>query len=111
MRFPPFRDSSKVERALRRRFDLTSIRELAWGQMAKRAVRTTVIVVVLPSRQRRSSMLERRNSVTFRHSSRRRPLNDSISPFSTGLPGRMKSSCTPLRHAHSSRSFEVNSLP
>lgn len=28
--------------------------------MAKRAVRTAVIVVVLPSRQRRSSMLERR---------------------------------------------------
>jgi hypothetical protein len=49
--------------------------------------------------------------VTFGRSSPSRPLNDSIRPFSTGVPGGMKSSCTPLRLARSSGSFEVSSLP
>ncbi len=41
----------KASRALRWRVDLTSIREFAWGQAAKRTVRTPVIVVNLPSRK------------------------------------------------------------
>src|SRR5262245_40200131 len=31
--------------------------------------------------------------------------------FSTGLPGRMKSSCTPRRYAQSSSARDVNSVP
>ena len=50
-------------------------------------------------------------SYTSRHSSRSRPLKLSMNAFSTGLPGRMKSSATPRRYAHSSRALDVNSVP
>ena len=50
-------------------------------------------------------------TLLFRHWSRKRPLNDSITPFSTGLPERMKSICMRWRQAQSSRAFGVNSLP
>src|SRR5438270_194118 len=42
------------------------------------------------------------NCVTFKHSSRRRPLNDSMWLFSVGFPGWMKSSFTPRWYAQSS---------
>ena len=41
----------------------------------------------------------------------RRPLNDSMYAFSTGLPGRMKSSCMPRRYAQSSSARDMNSVP
>ena len=53
----------------------------------------------------------RGNRCTFRHSSARRPLKDSMWAFSTGFPGRMKSSCTPPAKAQSSEARDVNSVP
>jgi hypothetical protein len=43
----------------------------------------------------RVSSMSKKTS-TFKHSSRKRPLKLSTNPFSTGLPGRMKSSFTPF---------------
>lgn len=39
-----------------------------------------------------------RNQRAFRHSSRRRPFNDSTKAMSVALPGRLKSSVTPISH-------------
>ena len=51
------------------------------------------------------------NHVSFRHSPRRRPLNDSANAFCTGLPGWMNSSRTPRRCAHWSSARPANSGP
>ncbi len=52
-----------------------------------------------------------RNQRVFRHSSRNRPLNDSTKALSVGLPGRKKSSVTPVSYAQRSKAFEMNFGP
>jgi hypothetical protein len=43
--------------------------------------------------------------------SRSRPLKASMKAFSMGLPGRMKSSCTPRANGQSSSARDMNSVP
>ena len=49
--------------------------------------------------------------LAFKHSSRSRPLNDSMRPFSVGVPGCVTSSFTPHRLVHSSSALEANWVP
>jgi hypothetical protein len=54
---------------------------------------------------------ERRNQCTFKHSSRNRPVNDSMAALSVGLPRRLKSRITPLEYAHRSIAALTNAVP
>src|SRR5262249_40749227 len=75
--------------------DLTSRNELARRQVAERAVWPALIVIEPPRLDLRLGTAIDANWCTFKHSSSRRPLNASRNAFSTGFPGRIKSSCTP----------------
>ncbi len=79
------------------------------------AVQPPVVVVISPQGQSAARFFERREPFdvksTLRHSSRNRPLKLSMKPFSTGLPGRKKQSCTPTCIAQASIVRPANSLP
>lgn len=51
------------------------------------------------------------NQCSFRHSSRKRPLNDSMEAFWFGLPGSIRNSFTPRMCAQVSMAWPQNSLP
>jgi hypothetical protein len=51
------------------------------------------------------------NQCTFKHSSRKLPLNDSIKALSVGFPGRENSRITLFVYAHRSNILPENSLP
>ena len=57
-------------------------------------MRAVVIVIHPPGFDDGLGLDERGELVHSKHSSRSRPLHDSMKAFSTGFPGRMKSSCT-----------------
>lgn len=52
-----------------------------------------MVVVIAPRFQFPPHIVDGRERLHVQAPSRRRPLKDSIRPFSVGLPGRMKSNC------------------
>lgn len=87
---------------------LTLERELVRGQMADRALRSTLIVIASPCFELLPRICQRVNCSTFRHSSRNRPLNDSIRK----LPSQgHRSSVDSLMHSMSILSEPLHTPP
>jgi hypothetical protein len=75
----------------------------------ERTVRSHVIVVIPPFGELCLRLLQRREPLDVEAFVAESALKLAMNPFSTGLPGRMKQSCTPVSIAHISR--PANSLP
>ena len=74
--------------------DPVLLSEFLGGQFAEAAVRTRRVVIHAPSFDLDARLLDHHEQMLIETSSRHRPLKLSTYAFSTGLPGRMKRSCT-----------------
>ena len=73
---------------------------------------TEAVVVVEPILDDEGArVLKDLNSFSLRHSSRKRPLNDSIYAFCVGLPGSMKCKRTFRSRAQHAIAIPVSSVP
>jgi len=86
-------------------------RECRGRPIRQRTARTLAIVMLAKACPLLPRIFQRREPSTFKHSSRSRPLQLSMSPFSTERPGQMKHNCTSCPIAQASSARLQNSLP
>ena len=80
-------------------------------QVPERAVRTALIVIDAPLVDLGLRIRDRRELVDVQALIAEPAVERLDEGISTGLPGRMKSSCTPRANAESSSALDMNSVP